>query len=56
VAARVDPIAREDRAFVAAVRGDDADLRAPYADALRTHRLVTAVAAAAAGAGTVRLG
>jgi predicted dehydrogenase len=56
LAARVDPIAREDRAFVAAVRGDDADLRAPYAEALRTHRLVTAVAAAAAGGGTVQLG
>jgi predicted dehydrogenase len=56
VTAQVDPIVREDRAFLAAVRGDDADLRASYADALRTHRLVTAVAAAAAGAGTVRLG
>lgn len=55
VAAQADPIAREDRAFVAAVRGETADIRAPYAEALRTHRLVTAVAAAAAGAGTVEL-
>jgi myo-inositol 2-dehydrogenase/D-chiro-inositol 1-dehydrogenase len=55
VPAQVDPLAREDRAFVAAVRGEAADVRAPYAEALRTHRLVTAVAAAAAGAGTVRL-
>jgi predicted dehydrogenase len=52
---RVDPIAAEDRAFVAAVRGDGDDVRAPYAEALRTHRLVTAVAAAAAGDGVVEL-
>ncbi|CCG03762.1 Gfo/Idh/MocA family protein [Blastococcus saxobsidens] len=52
---QVDPIAAEDRAFVAAVRGADDDVRAPYAEALRTHRLVTAVAAAAAGNGTVQL-
>jgi myo-inositol 2-dehydrogenase / D-chiro-inositol 1-dehydrogenase len=55
VPARVDPIAREDRAFIAAVRGEPADIRAPYVEALRTHRLVTAVAAAAAGAGTMEL-
>jgi myo-inositol 2-dehydrogenase/D-chiro-inositol 1-dehydrogenase len=53
---RVDPIAEEDRAFVAAVRGEGDDVRAPYAEALRTHRLVTAVAAAAAGDGGVDLG
>jgi myo-inositol 2-dehydrogenase / D-chiro-inositol 1-dehydrogenase len=51
----VDPIAAEDRAFVAAVRGEGDDIRAPYAEALRTHRLVTAVAAAAAGDGVVDL-
>jgi predicted dehydrogenase len=51
----VDPIAAEDRAFVAAVRGEGNDIRAPYAEALRTHRLVTAVAAAAAGDGEVDL-
>jgi myo-inositol 2-dehydrogenase / D-chiro-inositol 1-dehydrogenase len=55
VPARVDPIAREDREFVAAVRGEPADIRAPYAEALRSHRLVTAVAAAAGGAGTIEL-
>jgi predicted dehydrogenase len=55
VPAQEDPIAREDRAFVAAVRGEGADIRAPYAEALRTHRLVTAVAVAAGGAGTVEL-
>ena len=53
---QVDPIAAEDRAFVAAVRGEGDDVRAPYAEALRTHRLVTAVAAAAAGDGVVHLG
>jgi myo-inositol 2-dehydrogenase/D-chiro-inositol 1-dehydrogenase len=52
---QVDPIAAEDRAFVAAVRGEGDDVRAPYAEALRTHRLVTAVAAAAAGDGVVDL-
>ncbi|MGY1812675.1 Gfo/Idh/MocA family protein [Blastococcus sp. SYSU D00820] len=51
-----DPIEAEDRAFVAAVRGEGDDVRASYAEALRTHRLVTAVAAAAAGGGTVQLG
>jgi myo-inositol 2-dehydrogenase/D-chiro-inositol 1-dehydrogenase len=54
--ATVDPIAAEDRAFVAAVRGDGGDVRAPYRDALRTHRLATTVAAAAFGGGTVDLG
>jgi len=52
---QVDPIVVEDRAFVAAVRGEGDDVRAPYAEALRTHRLVTAVAAAAADSGAVRL-
>jgi myo-inositol 2-dehydrogenase/D-chiro-inositol 1-dehydrogenase len=52
---QVDPIEAEDRAFVAAVRGEGDDVRAPYAEALRTHRLVTAVAAAATGDGVVAL-
>jgi predicted dehydrogenase len=51
----VDPLEREDRAFVAAVRGEGDDVRAPYAEALRTHRLVTAVADAAAAGGTLDL-
>jgi predicted dehydrogenase len=55
IARRVDPIAAEDRAFVAAVRGEGDDVRAPYAEALRTHRLVTAVASAAAGDGVVEV-
>jgi predicted dehydrogenase len=52
---RVDPIEAEDRAFVAAVRGEGDDVRVPYAEALRTHRLATAVAAAAAVPGPVDL-
>lgn len=39
-----DPLLAEDRAFVAAVRGDADSIRVPYGEALRTHRLVTAVA------------
>ncbi|MEV1289129.1 Gfo/Idh/MocA family oxidoreductase [Micromonospora sp. NPDC049679] len=39
-----------DRAFIDAVRGIGADIRAPYGEALRTHRLACAVAASA-GAG-----
>jgi predicted dehydrogenase len=50
-----DPIEREDRAFVAALRGEGDDVRAPYAEALRTHRLVTAVAGAAATGGPLAL-
>ncbi|SDZ29366.1 Predicted dehydrogenase [Micromonospora pattaloongensis] len=36
-----------DRAFIDAVRGIGADIRAPYAEALRTHRLACAIAASA---------
>ena len=53
---RVDPIAAEDRAFVDAVRGVGDDVRAPYAEALRTHLLATAVARAAVEGGPVDLG
>ncbi len=52
---RVDPIAAEDRAFVDAVRGTGDDVRAPYADALRTHLLATAVAEAAVEGGPIDL-
>jgi myo-inositol 2-dehydrogenase / D-chiro-inositol 1-dehydrogenase len=52
---QVDPIAAEDAAFVAAVRGEGDGVRVPYREALRTHRLVTAVAVAAADGGTVEL-
>jgi myo-inositol 2-dehydrogenase / D-chiro-inositol 1-dehydrogenase len=53
---QVDPIAAEDRAFVDAVRGVGDDVRAPYAEALRTHLLAVAVAEAAVSGGTVDLG
>jgi predicted dehydrogenase len=51
----VDSLAAEDRAFADAVRGMGGDVRAPYGEALRTHRLATAVAAAAGGGGTIHL-
>jgi myo-inositol 2-dehydrogenase / D-chiro-inositol 1-dehydrogenase len=55
LAAGRDPLAAEDRDFVAAVRGEPAAVRAPYAEALRTHRL-TLAAARAAGAGLIQRG
>ncbi len=45
-----------DRAFVAAVRGEEKDIRVPYAEALRTHELALAVAEAAATGKVVRPG
>ena len=42
-----DPIAREDRDFVDAVRGGENRIRAPYAEALRTHRLAISAARSA---------
>ena len=53
---QADPIAAEDRAFVDAVRGAGDDIRTPYAEALRTHLLATAVAEAALVGGPVDLG
>ncbi len=43
-----------DRAFVDAVRGIGDDVRAPYAEALRTHRLACALASSAAAGQPVR--
>jgi myo-inositol 2-dehydrogenase / D-chiro-inositol 1-dehydrogenase len=43
-----------DRAFVAAVRGEEPDIRVPYAEALRTHALAVAVAESAATGRVVR--
>jgi len=43
-----------DRAFIAAVRGEDQDIRVPYAEALRTHALALAVAESAATGRAVR--
>jgi myo-inositol 2-dehydrogenase / D-chiro-inositol 1-dehydrogenase len=51
----VDPFAAEDRAFVAAVRGEGDDVRTTYREALRTHRLAVTVATAAIDGGTVQL-
>jgi myo-inositol 2-dehydrogenase/D-chiro-inositol 1-dehydrogenase len=45
-----------DRAFVDAVLGNGDDIRVPYAEALRTHRLALAIATAASTGGTVRVG
>jgi myo-inositol 2-dehydrogenase/D-chiro-inositol 1-dehydrogenase len=42
--AQVDPFLEEDAGFLRAVRGEPGGIRAPYAEALRTHRLTTAVA------------
>ncbi|HEX2054827.1 MAG TPA: Gfo/Idh/MocA family oxidoreductase [Actinomycetota bacterium] len=42
-ASREDPIAREDREFVAAVRGQVAGVRVPYHEALASHALAWAV-------------
>lgn len=37
-----DPFVREDRAFIDAVQGKPNRIRAPYSEALKTHRLTTA--------------
>ena len=39
-----DPFVREDRAFIDAVQGKPNQIRASYAEALKTHRLTTAAA------------
>ena len=44
-----------DRAFIAAVRGEEQDIRVPYAEALRTHKLALAVAQSAATGKAVSL-
>jgi predicted dehydrogenase len=46
-AAGVDPFMAEDRAFLDAVQGRPANVRAPYAEALATHRLAAAAARSA---------
>ena len=43
----VDPVLELDRQFVRAVRGEQADLRSTYAEAIRTHRLAWALTEAA---------
>jgi predicted dehydrogenase len=51
----LDPIHVEDRAFLDAVQGHPATVRADYADALATHRLVAAAARAARSGQTIEL-
>lgn len=53
--AQGDPMLREDRDFIDAVRGKPSRIRVPYAEALATHRLATAAARAAREGGTVAL-
>ena len=50
-----DPVWREDRDFIDAVRGGENRIRAPYAEALATHRVALAVARAAATGETQRM-
>jgi predicted dehydrogenase len=45
--AQGDPFVREDRDFIDAVRGGPNRIRAPYAEALKTHRLATEAARSA---------
>ena len=45
--AQGDPFVREDRDFIDAVQGTAHRIRVPYAEALKTHRLVTAAARSA---------
>jgi predicted dehydrogenase len=56
VPAARDARAAADRDFVAAVRGEPAAVRVPYAEALRSHRLALAVARAALQARLVEAG
>jgi predicted dehydrogenase len=52
----VDAIALEDRDFIDAVQGKTACVRAPYQEALRTHRVAVAAAKAAREGAAVSLG
>jgi predicted dehydrogenase len=51
-----DPRVTVDREFLEAVRGQRESTRAPYAEALRTHRLAVAIADSARTGSPVRLG
>ncbi len=50
-----DPVWREDRDFIDAVRGGENRIRCPYDEALETHRLALAVMASAQAGEPVRL-
>ena len=45
---------RVDRTFVDAVQGKEADVRVPYREALKTHRLALALARSARGGEPVK--
>lgn len=55
-AAQGDPFVREDRDFIDAVQGGPNRIRAPYAEALKTHRLATETARSARERRPIRLG
>jgi predicted dehydrogenase/glycosyltransferase involved in cell wall biosynthesis/NADPH:quinone reductase-like Zn-dependent oxidoreductase len=50
-----DPVWREDRDFIDAIRGGDNHIRCDYADAVATHRLALSVVASAATGEAVKL-
>lgn len=50
-----DPVWREDRDFIDAVRGSENHIRCSYEDALQTHRLALAVVASAKSGEPVRI-
>lgn len=50
-----DPVWREDRDFIDAVRGGENRIRCPYSDALATHRLALAVMSSAKSGNAVRI-
>ena len=50
-----DPVAREDRDFVDAVRGLPNRIRSPYGEALKTHRVALAIAQSAASSRPVAI-
>jgi predicted dehydrogenase len=53
--AREDPVVREDRDFVDAVRGLPNRIRSPYHEALKTHRVALAIAQSAASSRPVAI-
>jgi myo-inositol 2-dehydrogenase/D-chiro-inositol 1-dehydrogenase len=53
--ARLDPLAGENRDFIDAVRGKPCHIRAPYPEALRTHRVAVAAATAAQEGSTIEI-
>ena len=50
-----DPVRREDRDFIDAVRGGDNRIRCPYGEALETHRVALAVSQSAASGKVIDL-